>query len=298
MNGLPYYKAYPRDFIEGTIGMPFELKGAYRLVLDLIYMQGGNLPDDARYISGLLGCTIRKWNALRDQLIALGKLQVVGASLTNYRAVIELETLAKLQDKQSENASRPRKNKDLAEPRLNHTEPEPEPEKKERTVANATASAEAPALSAADEIWLELLPDIVALSGRKEAAVRSWIGKMLSKHDHVEARDAMRAAIAAKTGDPFPYVVRILTADPRSRGSPRSNGGGRRNAFMDLALDLHNRGNDDRYGPSDPPGHSEIIPPDRSASGSRGFGRSADFADPEYAERQGRDRFDGGPDRG
>ncbi len=22
MNGLPYYKAYPRDFIEGTVGMP------------------------------------------------------------------------------------------------------------------------------------------------------------------------------------------------------------------------------------------------------------------------------------
>ncbi|MFK5283859.1 DUF1376 domain-containing protein, partial [Lacticaseibacillus paracasei] len=56
MNGLPYYKAYPRDFIEGTIGMPFELKGAYRLLLDLIYMQGGRLPDDAKYISGLLGC--------------------------------------------------------------------------------------------------------------------------------------------------------------------------------------------------------------------------------------------------
>jgi uncharacterized protein YdaU (DUF1376 family) len=222
MNGLPYYKAYPRDFIEGTIGLPFELKGAYRLVLDLIYMQGGALPDDARYISGLIGCTVRKWNSLREQLIALGKIQVNGASLTNYRAVIELETLAKLQEKQRENASGPRKNKDLAKPPLDHTEPEPEPER-ERTVANATAAAEAPALSAADEIWIEILPDLVALSGRKEGAVRAWIGKMLSKHDHVEARDAMRAAIAAKTGDPFPYVVRILTPDPRSRGSPKAD---------------------------------------------------------------------------
>lgn len=131
MNGLPYYKAYPRDFIEGTIGMSFELKGAYRLVLDLIYMQGGMLPDDARYISGLLGCTVRKWNALRDQLIALDKIQVNGASLTNYRAVIELETLAKHQEKQRENASGPRKNKDLAKPPLRHTEPEPDTEKKE-----------------------------------------------------------------------------------------------------------------------------------------------------------------------
>ncbi len=126
MNGLPYYKAYPRDFIEGTIGMSFELKGAYRLVLDLIYMQGGNLPDDDRYISGLLGCSLRKWSALRADLIAAGKLQVSNDCLTNYRAIIELETLAKLQDKQRENRSRPNKNKDLPSPRFNHTEPEAE----------------------------------------------------------------------------------------------------------------------------------------------------------------------------
>ena len=124
MNGLPYYKAYPRDFIEGTIGMSFELKAAYRLVLDLIYMQGGNLPDDARYISGLLGCTMRKWNVLRDELVSIGKIEITGEFLTNKRAVIELETLAKLQEKQSERASTPRKNKDLQKPRLSQPEPD------------------------------------------------------------------------------------------------------------------------------------------------------------------------------
>src|SRR5690606_23313802 len=113
MNGLPYYKAYPRDFIEGTIGMDFETKAAYRLVLDLIYMQGGNLPDDARYISGLLGCTIRKWNSLRGVLASMGKIIVNGEFLTNERAIIELETLRRLQDKQAENRSRPNKIKGL-----------------------------------------------------------------------------------------------------------------------------------------------------------------------------------------
>ena len=116
MNGLPYYKRYPRDFIEGTIGMPFELKVTYSFILDLIYMQGGNLPDDPRYISGLLGASVRKWKSLRQGLIDAGKLQVItnaeGTFLTNYRAVSELETLAKLSRKQSENRSRPNKNND------------------------------------------------------------------------------------------------------------------------------------------------------------------------------------------
>jgi hypothetical protein len=74
MNGLPYYKAYPRDFMEGTVGMRFELKAAYRLALDLIYMHGGTLPDDARYVAGALGCSVRAWNGYRAELIAMGKL--------------------------------------------------------------------------------------------------------------------------------------------------------------------------------------------------------------------------------
>lgn len=134
-NGLPYYKAYPRDFIEGTIGMAFEAKCAYRVILDLIYMQGGRLPDDPRYISGLLGCSIRKWKSIRKTLLDLDKVYVSGEFLANYRADNEIETLAKHQDKQAENRHRPNKNKDLETPKPNHTEPEPEPDKRDTSVS-------------------------------------------------------------------------------------------------------------------------------------------------------------------
>jgi len=63
--------------------MPFEIKCAYRVVIDLIYMQNGDLPDDARYISGLLGCSIRKWKSIRKFLIEAGKLQVSGDFLAS-----------------------------------------------------------------------------------------------------------------------------------------------------------------------------------------------------------------------
>ena len=67
--------------------MPFEVKCAYRVILDLIYMQAGNLPDDPRHLSGLLGCSVRKWKAVRETLIQAGKLVVIGEFLTNYRAL-------------------------------------------------------------------------------------------------------------------------------------------------------------------------------------------------------------------
>jgi len=106
MKGLPYYKAYPRDFIESTIGMDGELKGAYRLVLDLIYMNGGKLPDDARYISGLLGYTIKKWKSYRAKLIFMGKIVINGEFLTNERAILELSQTEKIILKLQENGSR------------------------------------------------------------------------------------------------------------------------------------------------------------------------------------------------
>jgi uncharacterized protein YdaU (DUF1376 family) len=132
MNGLPYYKAYPRDFIEGTVGMPFELKGAYRIVLDLIYMHGGDLPDDANYIAGILGCTVRQWGFHRKRLLELGKLSVRGAFIASSRADQELFATRSYRDQQSFNGRQPKKTKELAEadasqkpkPKPNHTEPD------------------------------------------------------------------------------------------------------------------------------------------------------------------------------
>jgi len=115
--------------------MRFELKGAYRLILDLIYMQSGKLPDDSRYISGLLGCSVKKWNSLRLELLSLGKIVCEGGVLTNLRAITELETLGRFQDKQSVNASRPRKINDLPEPRPSHTEPDTDIVKRDTNVS-------------------------------------------------------------------------------------------------------------------------------------------------------------------
>lgn len=128
MNGLPYYKAYPRDFFEGTIGMDFEVKAAYRLLLDLIYMHGGRLADDARFISGHLGCSVKKWNGLRSAILERGKITVSDGYLGNYRADKELDSLKSFQDKQRENRSRPNKNNNLTNTtvsrKANHTEPD------------------------------------------------------------------------------------------------------------------------------------------------------------------------------
>jgi len=135
-NMLPYYKRYPRDFIEGTIGLDLEAKGAYSILLDLIYMQGGQLPDDERYISGLLGCKVGKWKSIRERLIDTGKISISDGKISNSRADLELKGLKNYSEEQAKRASGSRKNNDIAEatanPKTSQPEPEPEPEPKKK----------------------------------------------------------------------------------------------------------------------------------------------------------------------
>lgn len=117
---LPYYKAYPRDFLDKTMGMGLELKGAYRVLLDVIYLHSGYLRDDSRYISGHLGCSVRKWESLKCELIRMGKIQCVDGVITNSRALLEIDSVNSQRDKNAENGAKSHKNKALPERTLNH----------------------------------------------------------------------------------------------------------------------------------------------------------------------------------
>jgi len=138
---LPYYKRFPRDFLEGTIGLSFEVKGAYAIVLDLIYMRDGRLADDARYIAGQLGCSVRKWTAIRQELIEVGKLTAKDGIISNFRANYLTEESRKYQDKQAEIAGNPRKNNNLRQPKPSQSEPEPEPERKREAIASLSCGS-------------------------------------------------------------------------------------------------------------------------------------------------------------
>lgn len=121
---LPYYKRFPRDFLDGTIGLCLETKGAYAIVLDLIYMRDGRLADDARYIAGQLGCSVRKWTAIRKELFAAGKIQCANGIISNFRADYLTEESRKYQDNQREIAGLPRKNNTLRQPKPSQSESE------------------------------------------------------------------------------------------------------------------------------------------------------------------------------
>ena len=90
-----WYKRYGADFLMGCMSLTLEEKGAYSCCLDLIYERAGPIPDDPRWLSGVLGCSVRRWKSIREKLLDEGKLSRCGAFLSNPRAEIELAAVTR-----------------------------------------------------------------------------------------------------------------------------------------------------------------------------------------------------------
>lgn len=183
-----WYKRCGADFIHGTMMLSLEEKGAYSLCLDLIYDRGGPIPDDARWLSGVCGVSIRKWNAIRDRLISLGKIYAENDLLSNVRADFELvstelssreraESGAKGGRKRAENACQSAKNNDLAQA-------EPKREEKKREEEEGTP----PSPPAGGRRGKHLLPSdwevptIAELPPKARACAEQWTAASYDTH--------------------------------------------------------------------------------------------------------------------
>ena len=76
------------------------------MVLDLIYDRQGPIPDDPKWIAGVCGCSVRKWNVIRLKLLKDGKLIDLGGTLSNKRAMKEIETSSETSRKLAENGAK------------------------------------------------------------------------------------------------------------------------------------------------------------------------------------------------
>ncbi|MBL0848953.1 MAG: DUF1376 domain-containing protein [Candidatus Liberibacter ctenarytainae] len=103
MNNRPWYKRYPADFISGVLGLTLEQKGAYSIILDLMYDRGGSVPDDDKYIAGVCGCSIRKWRSIRLSLEKANKISIQQGYIHNKRVEKELIKAMKAAEERQEN---------------------------------------------------------------------------------------------------------------------------------------------------------------------------------------------------
>ena len=106
MSAQPYHKRYHSDALAGFMSLNLEERGAYQTILDMIYDRGGAIPNNERLIAGYMGCSVRKWRSLFDQLVEKDKIYLTDEGLiSNARAEKEIENYAKTSRKHAENGS-------------------------------------------------------------------------------------------------------------------------------------------------------------------------------------------------
>lgn len=209
---LPYYKRFPRDFLEGTVGLSLEEKGAYAIVIDMIFLRDGRLEDDARFIAGHLGCSVRKWTAIRDLLVSRGKLNRQNGIISNLRADYLLEEQRKYLDKQAENGSKPKKINDLEKPspkpKANQPEPEEEPEEERISEATPPHPARAEPGDGDDEkTEVEKTPPV-----RQADIDRIWSQSPRTARERSSRADVAKALKAAvRRGGSIDEIVRAVS---------------------------------------------------------------------------------------
>lgn len=224
MNALPYYPRYPRDFFEGTAGMSLEEKGAYGLVLDLIYMMGARgLPDDPQYIAGQLGTSVRKWNSLRKSLIERGKLHSKDGIISNKRADKVKIKQRSYQDNQAENARGSSKNNALAEPSPTYRkEPNTEPNKIDDDSAGAGLTFREKVLVAAGHDASGLTANGRTIGGRAEFAEFDKARNDLSLSENETLEVVAETAERKRDGPPgsLKYFIEPLRKFAGAKNAP------------------------------------------------------------------------------
>ena len=70
------YTWFIRDGRKGMFDMPLDEQAVYRSVLDLIYFNDGDVPDDDKAIAAWVGCDMRVWRRVKAALIARCRIHI------------------------------------------------------------------------------------------------------------------------------------------------------------------------------------------------------------------------------
>jgi uncharacterized protein YdaU (DUF1376 family) len=229
---FPYFKFYPRDWLEGTRGMSLEERGAYIDLICIMMEEEGHLEDRERAIAHQLHISTRKWRAVRDRLVEHKKIHVEGGLIIQERCLKELDSLLSQRSVTSESASNRERTKRENLEKLNEfngsystvvplrarvtsdSDLDRREESSLRSDSPASPSAEPVAasdLSLEDPGWIlfnKATPELAKRAGKTDKAVKALIGKwrkIVTDEELLKiARDAYRAA------DPVSYISGIV----------------------------------------------------------------------------------------
>lgn len=179
---------YVADYLGDTRHLTTEQHGAYLLLLMTMWRSDGRLPNDAKKLARITGCTASRWAKISDDVLAF--FEVDGDDLTNKRLMFELKKASEKSIKRAEAGTKGGEAKalkdrggDLANASdLPCHSSEPEPDKEIAPKGACRPKADPLPISEAFDRWNELasrkrLPVAVALTDLRRKQIKARLAE-------------------------------------------------------------------------------------------------------------------------
>lgn len=214
MSKTPYIPFYTSDFLGGTSGMSAATKGVYITLLCLMYESEGPLTQKIDVLARRCGATPRWFKAALSDLKDDGKVIEKDGGLWSPTCEKHIEKRRAVKTTNANNArirwekTQQKQGKVDATAMRPQCQPEPEPYS---NTLEANASNEGQAFDATESaIWKRGVPFLTE-RGIGEPKARQMIGKWIRDHGSADLFKALAEAAKSGTGDPIPYITKILT---------------------------------------------------------------------------------------
>jgi hypothetical protein len=233
----PWMKFYPADWrADPKLRMcSLMARGLWMEMLAIMHeatprgflLVSGKAPTDAQ-LAVLAGAPLEQVTEAIGELEATGVFSRTREGVIYSRRMTRDAKKAATARKNGKNGGNPRLRKETGNPPLDNpsvkggVKPQ-KPDARESSVPIGTgADAPGPAspLSSSQAVWQSYPHKLAAISGKPEAKVRTWMGKVLKEHSPEAFSIAAEAALRIGTGDPFAYIVKALQ-NIGTRSAPR-----------------------------------------------------------------------------
>ncbi|ARC37871.1 DUF1376 domain-containing protein [Paracoccus yeei] len=215
-----FYKMNPADWDFGTADLSLEEEAAYLRIINAIHKHDQPVPDNDRVLAGMFRCSTRKARALVSALVAAGKLQIEGGTITNEKAISDVVRRGFVSSSRAESgakggrtkAERAGKSPESKEQQVAIATPRIEENREELPEANASGRY-APIEGAEEDFAKQLFDRAVAYLGRHGTAAgqaRSLVGKWRKDHSDTEIFQAFSDASKSGVIDPVPWLAARL----------------------------------------------------------------------------------------
>ena len=209
---------YWTDYFGDTRHLTCEQHGAYLQLLGSMWLAGGSLPNDAKKLAKVTGCTATRWAKICAEVMAF--FTVDGDVITHKRVTLELEKAREKSIKRAEAGSRGGKAKSLkindntlaiATDLLQHL---PDTRYQSSSVEDKSSTAAIIDFDPDAKAWTDGVCLLQSKHRMGEGQARAFFGKLLSANK-LKARELLPAigqCIANRTEDPRSYLTKAAQA--------------------------------------------------------------------------------------